>query len=87
MILRTLILRGRQKSPAVLVPVAMMLITLGLGFMVAGVVWPRSALPVAHLGTAWGDFFRGFLFGIAIVMEVSGVVIAMAAAATRAKKL
>jgi hypothetical protein len=86
MILRTLILRGRQKSPAVLVPVAMMLITLGLGFMVAGVVWPRSALPVAHLGTAWGDFFRGFLFGIAIVMEVGGVVMAVAAA-TRAKKL
>lgn len=89
MILRNLILRDGQKSPAVGVPVAMMLIVTGLMLTMIGVFWPRLSFPAAHLGQEWNDFPRGVMFGIAIVLEISGVVIAAtaAAAASRAKKL
>jgi ABC-type Na+ efflux pump permease subunit len=87
MILRNLFLCNEQRSPAKMVPVAMMLITLGMMILMIGVAWPRLSA-VAHVGTDWSDFWRGFMVGFAIVMETAGLVIALkAAVAARAKKL
>jgi hypothetical protein len=47
--------------------------------LIVGTVWPAHSLPIAHSGTDWGDFFRGFVFGFAIVLELSGLVILAAA--------
>ena len=70
------------------VAAAMMLIAVGLGFLVVGIAWPRHPLPTAHLGTDWNDFLHGVMIGIAIALEVGGLVIAIsAAAAKRATKL
>jgi hypothetical protein len=38
------------------------------------------------MGTNWNDFFRGVLFGVAIVIEIAGVVIAGSAAAAKKSK-
>jgi hypothetical protein len=52
-----------------------------------GISWPRISPPLPHAGTDWNDFFRGVLFGIAIVLEIVGVVLAAKAAARKRKAL
>ena len=74
-----MILGKLQQYPEKRIPVAMALVTTGLMILIAGIVWPAHALPIAHSGTDWGDFFRGFVFGFAIVLELSGLVILAAA--------
>jgi hypothetical protein len=76
-----MILSRLEKSPEKMIPVAMALVTTGLMIIVVGVIWPVRSLAVAHTGTNWSDFFRGVTFGFGIVMELTGVVIAGAAAA------
>lgn len=80
---------NRQKSPRVMVPIAMMLIAVGMTILVIGVVvLPRLSHPAPHAGTDWNEFLRGFMLGFAIALEAVGLVIAAkAAAAARAKKL
>lgn len=82
-------LRNQQKSPKVIVPIAMMFVTVGMMVLVIGVVvLPRLSPPALHAGTDWNEFLRGVMIGFAIVLEAVGLVIAAkAAAATRAKKL
>jgi hypothetical protein len=80
-----MILRKLQDSPAKILPFAMMFVSLGMMFLVMAIVWPRFFLP-AHLGPGWSDFLRGATFGVAIALELTGVVISMVAA-TRAKRL
>jgi hypothetical protein len=82
-----MILSKLQNSPAKMVPVAMMLLTVGLMFLVIGIVWPKLSFPVAHFGLDLNDFVRGMTFGIATALEIGGVVLAMTAAAARTKKL
>jgi hypothetical protein len=79
MILRHLLKRNEQDAAAK-VPVAMMFVTIGLMLIVVGVAWPGASSPAAHTGPLSHDFLRGFLIGIAIVLEIVGVGIAASAA-------
>ena len=78
-----MIARGMNESAANKVPVAMMLLVVGLMMVVVGVAWARVPflaglnLPVSN------DFLHGFLFGFGIVLETAGVVIVAKAAASR----
>jgi hypothetical protein len=81
-----MILRNLKNSPEKMIPVAMALIVVGLSITMIGVAWPRFAPSVPHLGTDWNDFFRGFMFGIGIVLEIAGVAIAASAAAAKKRK-
>ena len=78
-----MILGKLESSPEKKIPVAMALIVAGLSMIVIGVVWSRYVPQVAHVGTNWNDFFCGAIFGLAIVMEIAGVVIASSAAAAK----
>jgi hypothetical protein len=78
-----MILRKLNNSPEKQIPVAMMFISVGMMLLVLGITWHKP-LGSAHSGTDWSDFLRGFLLGLAIVFEIAGLVIALAAA--RAKK-
>jgi hypothetical protein len=81
-----MILRNLQNSPEKMVPVAMAFVVVGLSILTIGIAWPRFIPPVVHSGTDWNDFFRGLLFGIAIAMEITGVVIATSAAVAKKRK-
>ncbi|MGA2906375.1 MAG: hypothetical protein ABSE36_01610 [Terracidiphilus sp.] len=81
-----MILRKLQNSPEKMVPVAMALVVVGLSLTVIGIAWARLALPAPRIGTDWNDFFRGAIFGIAIVLEIAGVAIAASAAAAKKRK-
>jgi hypothetical protein len=81
-----MILRNLQNSPEKMIPVAMAFVVVGLSILTIGIAWPRFIPPVAHSGTDWNDFFRGLLFGIAIAMEITGVVIATSAAVAKKRK-
>jgi uncharacterized membrane protein YidH (DUF202 family) len=70
-----------------MIPVAMAFIVVGLSLIMIGISWPRISPPLPHAGTDWNDFFRGVLFGIAIVLEIVGVVLAAKAAARKRKAL
>lgn len=81
-----MILRKLQNSPEKMIPVAMAFIVVGMSILTIGIAWPRFSPPVPHAGTDWNDFFRGLMFGIAIALEVAGVVFAATAAAAALKK-
>jgi len=81
-----MILGKLEISPEKTIPVAMALIVAGLSMIVIGVVWPRIAPTVPLAGTDWNDFFHGVTFGIAIVLEIAGVVVASTAAAAKKRK-
>jgi hypothetical protein len=81
-----MILGKLQNSPEKMVPVAMALIVIGLSMTVIGIAWSRIAPTVPHVGTDWNDFFRGVIFGIAIVLEIAGVAIAGSAVAAKKRK-
>jgi hypothetical protein len=82
-----MILRKIQDSPQKAVPLAMMLVVVGLSLIVLATVWLRFAPPLTFFGHDWGDFMHGFLYGVAIAMEIAGVAIAAAAAvAAKARK-
>jgi hypothetical protein len=78
-----MILRKLQSAPEKMIPVAMMFVSVGTMLLVIGIVWHKPLIHSAP-GTDWNDFLRGFALGIAIVFEIAGLVIALAAA--RAKK-
>lgn len=80
-----MLLRRLNAPPERLTAVAMMLIAVGLGALVAGIVWQRYPLPRAHAGTDWDSFLHGFLMGVAIALEAGGVVLATVVA--RAKSI
>jgi hypothetical protein len=82
-----MILGKLQISPAKSVPVAMALLVTGLTLLMLGIAWPRFAFPVAYLGTDWSDFLRGVLYGLSIVLEISGLVVALTAVPATARKL
>jgi hypothetical protein len=81
-----MILRSLKNSPEKMIPVAMAFVVVGLSILAIGIAWPRFIPPVVHTGTDWNGFFRGLFFGIAIAMEITGVVLATAAASVAAKK-
>ena len=81
-----MILRNLQKSPEKMIPVAMAFIVVGLSILTIGIAWPRFSPAVSHAGTDWNDFLRGLMFGIAIAMEIVGVVFAATAASAAFKK-
>jgi hypothetical protein len=81
-----MILGKLESCPEKKIPVAMALIVVGLSMTVMGITWSRFAPSVPHMGTNWNDFFRGVLFGVAIVIEIAGVVIAGSAAAAKKSK-
>jgi hypothetical protein len=80
-----MILAKLQKTPEKMIPVAMALVVTGLMLIVVCTAWSRLPLSFAHMGADWSDFFRGMLTGIAIALEIGGVVIASAAAAAKRK--
>ena len=82
-----MILGKFQNAPEKMIPVAMTFVVVGLSILMTGLAWPRFFPPAVHIGTDWGDFFRGVIFGIAIAMEITGVVIAVSAAAKKRKAL
>ena len=65
----------------------MTLIVVGLSILMIGIAWPRFSPSVPHIGTDWNDFAHGFLIGLAIAMEIGGVIIAASAAAKKRKSL
>jgi hypothetical protein len=79
----TMILRRLENSPEKIIPVAMAFIVVGLSLLTIGITWLRVSPSIPHLGTDWNDFFRGMIFGIAIVLEIAGVVLATKAAAAK----
>jgi type II secretory pathway component PulF len=79
-------LRNLRNFPEKMIPVAMAFVAVGMSILIIGIIWPRFSPSVSHSGTDWNDFFRGLMFGIAIAMEVTGVVLAATAAAAAAKK-
>jgi hypothetical protein len=81
-----MILRNLKQDPAKMLPVATTFVVVGLSILIIGIAWPRFLPQVPHIGTDWNDFFRGVIFGIAIAMEVTGVVLAASAASAAAKK-
>jgi hypothetical protein len=78
-----MIFRSLEKSARRKVAVAMALVTIGLAFLIIGVVWPWHPNPPAHSGTDWNDFLHGFLIGIAIGLEAGGAVLAVSAARSK----
>ncbi|MDR3377550.1 MAG: hypothetical protein P4M10_02610 [Verrucomicrobiae bacterium] len=80
-----MIFRNLKNSPEKLLPVAMAMIAVGLSILTIGIAWPRFSPSLPHMGTDWNDFARGFMYGLAIALEASGLVLALAAA-TAAKK-
>ena len=81
-----MILGKLEHSPGKKIPAAMALIVVGLSMTVIGVAWSYFAPSVPHPGTNWNDFFRGVVFGIAIVLEILGVAIVASAAAAKKRK-
>jgi MFS superfamily sulfate permease-like transporter len=81
-----MILRKLENFPEKMIPVAMAMIVVGLSMLTIGITWPRFSPPLPHAGTDWNDFFRGVIFGIAIVLEAVGVVLAAKAAAAKKRK-
>jgi len=82
----TMILRKFENSSEKMIPVAMAFIVAGLSLIAAGTSWPRISPPVPHAGTDWNDFSHGVIFGIAIVLEIAGVVLAAKAADAKRRK-
>ncbi len=82
-----MILRILHNAPAKATPVAMVLIVVGLSLILIALAWPTFSPSVSHIGTDWNDFARGFLFGLAIVVEIAGVAIAASATAKKSKAL
>jgi len=76
-----------QNAPEKSIPLAMTLIVVGLSILMIGIAWPRFSPSVPHIGTDWNDFAHGFLIGLAIAMEIGGVIIAASAAAKKRKSL
>ena len=81
-----MLLKKLKESPEKMVSFGMMLIVVGLMLIVLGVLWPRIPV-VAQLWPIWNDFLRGFVFGVAIVFEIAGVVINTTAAKKKRKAL
>jgi uncharacterized membrane protein YidH (DUF202 family) len=78
-----MILRKLESNPAKMTSVALAFIAIGLSLLTIGIAWPRFSPTLPHAGTDWNDFFRGVIFGIAIVIEIAGVAIAASAAKRR----
>ena len=78
--------RNLKNSPAKIIPVAMALIVVGLSFLLIGIAWPTYAHAFTHLGTGTNNFLHGMFFGVAIALEIGGVILAATAAAAAAKK-
>jgi hypothetical protein len=69
-----------------MVSVGMAFVVVGLMILLIGINWPRLPFLV-HLWPDKNDFLRGFAYGIAIVLEITGVVINTTAAASKRKAL
>jgi hypothetical protein len=78
-----MILSKLQNDPAKMTSMAMAFIAIGLSLLTIGITWPRVSPLLMHAGTDWNDFFRGAIFGIAIVLEIAGVAVAASAAAAK----
>ena len=76
-----------QNAPEKSISLAMTLIVVGLSILMIGIAWPRFSPSVPHIGTDWNDFAHGFLIGLAIAMEIGGVIIAASSAAKKRKSL
>jgi hypothetical protein len=81
-----MLLKKLKESPEKLVPLGMLLVTVGLMLIVLGVLWPKLPF-LANLWPTWNDFLRGFIFGFAITLEIAGLVINVTAASNKQKKL
>ena len=83
-----MLLSKLERTPERMAPIAMMLIAVGLGALIAAIAWPRHPSPPLHTGADWDSFIHGFLMGLAIALEAGGVVLALVAAKTKsARKL
>lgn len=81
-----MIFSNLKNSPEKLLPVAMAMIAVGLSILTIGIAWPRFSPSLPHMGTDWNDFARGFIYGLAIALEASGLVLAVFAAAAAKKR-
>jgi hypothetical protein len=81
-----MILNNLKKDPAKMVSVGMAFVVVGLMILVIAINWPRLPF-LAYLWPDKNDFLRGFAYGIAIVLEISGVAINASAAANKRKAL
>lgn len=72
-----MLLKGLQ-SPKTAVPVGMALLVLGLCLNPILLVSTRN-LHLAHMGPDMADFWRGFMVGLGIVLEIAGIVVMLPA--------
>jgi len=77
------ILRILNNAPEKAVPVAMALLVTGLSLLTIGITWPPHLALLQGAGDDWNDFLRGAFFGLAITLEIFGVVLAASAAAQK----
>lgn len=80
-----MILGKLKESPEKMIPAAMAFVAVGMAMLTIGITWPRLLPTLPHNGTDWNDFLRGATYGIAIVFEITGLVIATSAAAKKRK--
>ncbi len=81
-----MILDKLKSSPEKVLPIAMALIVVGLSCLLIGIAWPTYTHAFMQLGTGTSDFLHGLFFGVAIALELGGVVLAASAAAAAARK-
>jgi hypothetical protein len=80
-----MILNKLRESPGMMVPVGMALITLGLMTILFALFGARFPF-LAYFSSDLSDYQRGFITGFALVVEVTGVVVMIGAAAVAASK-
>jgi hypothetical protein len=80
-------LQSGKSAPAAKIPLAMMLISTGMMFLVVGIAWPHFVSPTAHAGTDWHAFMRGICYGLGFSCDIGGAVLAVTALAAQSKKL
>lgn len=68
-------LMRKLQSPRVAVPVGMALTVCGLSLNSISLLVGRMAHPLLHSSPEMNDFFRGFLIGIGIALEIGGIVV------------
>ena len=75
-----------KKNPRKMIPIAMMLVVVGLTLVTTGNLvarhWAAAGLPSSQ----WGDFTFGFMVGLGIILEIFGLVIAAKAASEQRKQ-
>lgn len=76
-----------KESSARIVSIAMLFTSVGLVLLVFGILWPKLPFLATLVAPDWNDFVHGFVIGVALALEIGGVVMGAAALARKRKEL